>query len=224
MTRFIPTSPEKVASVTRPFFAPTDEGAAERWVQRDATDHAVNFHLEHVDPVINQIGSTAHKAEVTQKLLNVIENDEDDIFLNQRIVDIQHGYGPNWHYQGVSTSFSFKETAAWTVNRLVRDNNALQTDHERLQDNMDICYREKHETEYELESANYRLNEQERQMAKMRKQIEAMRQALVANQIHPTTFQPLQPSARRSYKDAKEDFDKRQETVEFGKDSDSDEF
>ena len=99
--------------------------------------------------------------------------------------------------------------------------NEWKQEREVAEDNLENCYREKHEIENELSAAEHRLTETQKQMAEMRRQMDAMRQALIDNRINPTTLQPL-GSAQMTYREAKEKFDNRHETIQFG-DNDSDE-
>lgn len=222
MNRFIATSPEKIARSTEPSFEDDHNGQLRR-VCREATDDEVNFQLDHIDPPVHQIGSAEHKIEVAAKLNNLINQDERGLFHEHRIIDLQTGNHPNWHYQGVSTKFSHRETTAETVAKLVRRKNEAEEDRDIARDDRDLCYLQKHEMENELSVTRYRLGEKDKEMQEMRRQMEAMRQALIDNGVHPETFQPLQTSVGMTYQEAKRRFDNRHETVQFG-DDDSDEF
>ena len=221
MNRFIPTSPEKTARPTKPSYDQEDEHEQYRQERREQTDHVIDFNMETVEPLVHQMGTKKHKIEVAGKMYNLIHLDEDEHFLDHRIADLQNGQHPNWHYEGVSTKYSFEETVEWTINRLVKKANEWKQEREVAEDNLENCYREKHEIENELSAAEHRLTETQKQMAEMRRQMDAMRQALIDNRINPTTLQPL-GSAQMTYREAKEKFDNRHETIQFG-DNDSDE-
>ena len=110
---------------------------------REATDNEVNFQLDHADPLVHQIGSAKHKIEVTEKLNNLIHLDEGGLFFQHHVIDLQTGNHSNWHYEGVSTQFSFRERTAWIVDKLVTNCNEFEQERDIARDNLDICYREK---------------------------------------------------------------------------------
>ena len=103
MTRFIPTSPEKAARPTKSSHDAEDEDEQYRHEQREQTDHVVDFNMEHVEPLVHQMGTQKHKIEVGGKMYNLIHLDEEEHFFHHRVVELQNGQHPNWHYEGVST-------------------------------------------------------------------------------------------------------------------------